>query len=213
MKLSTHCIFLLMSLLIPGWMMAQEEKDHDLVQFSGVVLTSDSLNAIPFANILVLHSPYGTTSDFNGYFSFVARKTDTIRFTHVGFKPAVFVIPDTITRNRYSLIQLMTADTVMLDETVIFPWPTLEEFKQAFLQIKVPDDDLERARKNLDRQKLNIMVNNLPMDGRMNYTGYMDAQTSKLYYFGQTVPVSILNPFAWAKFIQAWKDGKFKKKN
>jgi hypothetical protein len=40
----------------------------------------------------------------------------------------------------------------------------------------------------------------------------MQEQIDKLYYNGQTQPISILNPFAWAKFIKSWKDGDFKRK-
>jgi hypothetical protein len=51
----------------------------------------------------------------------------------------------------------------------------------------------------------------MKMDGSMNYQNYIDQQTSKLYYAGQTQPISLLNPFAWAQFIKAWKEGKFKR--
>jgi hypothetical protein len=51
-----------------------------------------------------------------------------------------------------------------------------------------------------------------PMDAQMNYNKFIQDQTSKLYYFGQQQPFSIFNPFAWAQFIKAWKEGKFKRK-
>jgi hypothetical protein len=154
----------------------------------------------------------GTTSDVMGYFSFVAHKKDTILFNAIGFKPASFIIPDTITKSRYSLIQLMTGDTLTLPAAVIFPWPTLEDFKRAFVNAKVQDDDLDRARKNLDPEQIMIRVRDYPMDASMNYNNYIENQTSKLYYFGQQQPFNIFNPFAWAKFIKAWKDGEFKRK-
>ena len=50
------------------------------------------------------------------------------------------------------------------------------------------------------------------MDGGMNYQNFIDQTVSKLYYAGQTQPISVLNPFAWAQFIKAWQDGKFKRK-
>jgi hypothetical protein len=76
----------------------------------------------------------------------------------------------------------------------------------------VPDDDLDRARKNLDPDQIMIRVRDYPMDASMNYNNYIENQTSKLYYFGQQQPFNFLNPFAWAKFIKAWKDGDFKRK-
>jgi hypothetical protein len=189
-----------------------QDENRSLVQFSGITITADSLNPVPFTRIMVKQTHKGVTSDINGYFSFVARRSDTILFNAVGFKPSFFIIPDTITKNRYSLIQLMTADTLTLSAAIIFPWPTLEDFKQAFISIKIPDDDLERARKNLDMNAIQMQVENTPMDGPTNYMNYIETQTSKLYYFGQQQPYTIFNPFAWAQFIKAWKEGKFKRK-
>ncbi|MCK9218560.1 MAG: hypothetical protein PHF97_07660 [Bacteroidales bacterium] len=185
-------------------------KDHDLVQFSGITITADSLNPVPYTKIFDKNSHRGTTSDILGYFSFVAHKKDTVIFSALGFKPTSFIIPDTITKQRYSLIQLMTADTLTLAAAYIFPWPTLEDFKRAFVETKIPDDDLEIARKNLIAADIRIMAEDYPMDSRMNYNNYIENQTSKLYYFGQQQPFNIFNPFAWAKFIKAWKEGKFK---
>lgn len=198
-------------LLLTGRSFAQESND-DLVQFSGIVVTVDSIKPVPFTNISIKSTWMGTVADFFGYFSLVARKADTIEFSAVGFKKGVFVIPDTITNKRYSLIQVMTRDTIWLPQTVIYPWPTKEQFEEAFLSFDVPDDDYERARKNLDMTEMRDVIANYPSDPSLNFKYSMYEQTQKLYYIGQTQPISILNPFAWAQFIKAWKEGEFKRK-
>jgi hypothetical protein len=190
----------------------QEKYYRDLVQFSGAVVTGDSLRPVSFTHIIDHNTGFGTISDYYGYFSFVARKGDSITFSAVGFKKSHFIIPDTIHSNRYTMFQVMTSDTVYLDETVIYPWPTKEQFKEAFLTLEIPDDDYEIARKNLERYELYVRAEAMPMDGSMNYRNYIDQTVSKLYYAGQTQPISLLNPFAWAQFIKAWQDGKFKRK-
>jgi hypothetical protein len=206
-------------LLLPVFVAAQQdEKDREeyykgLVQFSGAVVTGDSLRPVSFTHIIDHNTGFGTVSDYYGYFSFVARKGDTITFSAIGFKKGQFIIPDTIHNNRYTMFQVMTSDTVYLSETVIYPWPTKEQFREAFLSLDIPDDDLEIARKNLDRYELYVRAEAIPMDGSMNYRNYIDQTVSKLYYAGQTQPISLLNPFAWAQFFQAWQDGKFKRKD
>jgi hypothetical protein len=187
--------------------------DDELVQFSGIVVSADSLTPVPYTNIVIKNTWRGTVADYYGYFSFVACKTDTIIFSSVGYKKGIFAIPDTITGNRYSLIQVMASDTIMLTQTVIYPWPSKEKFKEAFLNFDVPDDDYERARKNLDLAQLREMASEYPMDGSMNYRNSMQLYQNRLYYIGQTQPITILNPFAWAEFIKAWKEGKFKRKD
>jgi hypothetical protein len=204
-------LFLLLLLFLPSLLKAQD-NDANLVQFSGITITTDSLNAVAMVKITIKNTKRGTTSDMLGYFSFVAHKSDTILFNALGYKPASFIIPDTITKSRYSLIQLLTGDTLTLSAAYIFPWPTLEDFKYAFLNTKAPDDDLERARKNLDPDEIMFRIQSYPMDARENYNNYIENQTSKLYYFGQQQPFNIFNPFAWAQFIKAWKDGEFKRK-
>ena len=188
----------------------RSEQDADLIQFSGVTITADSLNPVPFTKVLVTRSHKGSTSDANGYFSLVAHKNDTVLFKSLGYKSVSFIIPDTITKNRYSLIQLMTADTLTLPAAFIFPWPTLDDFKRAFVDTKIPDDEIEIARKNLAAYDIRVRAENYPMDAQMNYNNFIQNQTSKLYYFGQQQPFNIFNPFAWVQFIKAWKEGKFK---
>jgi hypothetical protein len=211
MKFCIPVVFLLILSSSFPQLHAQEIND-DLIQFSGITVTADSLNPVPYTKMWIKSKNKGTTSDLYGYFSFVAHHHDTILFNALGYKPASFVIPDSITKSRYSLIQLMTADTLTLSAAFIFPWPTYEDFKIAFANLKLPDDDLERARKNLDPDRLRMQADNYPMTAQMNYNNYIENQTSKLYYFGQQQPFNIFNPFAWAQFIKAWKEGKFRRK-
>lgn len=55
------------------------------------------------------------------------------------------------------------------------------------------------------------MAEQYPMDGSMNFDWSMQQQQNRLYYIGQTQPITVLNPFAWAQFIKAWQEGKFKR--
>ncbi|MDD4142545.1 MAG: hypothetical protein PHR20_07150 [Bacteroidales bacterium] len=196
---------------------SQSATDEDLVQFSGIVLSADSLNPVSFTTIIIADSSAkkgeflkGTASDYYGFFSFIAKKNDTIYFSAVGYKPATFVIPDTIVDRRYSLIQLMAADTILLSESVIYPWPSKEDFKDVFVNLDIPDDDITVAKKNIELAKLKEAARMYAREGSLNYRQYINSTTSKLYYAGQIPPNNLLNPFAWAQFIKAWKEGKFK---
>ena len=199
-------------LLISAHGSSQVIPDTALVQFSGIVLTADSLKPLPFVNILIKDTWHGTITDLYGFFSFVAHPKDVIVFNALGYKTAFYTIPDTLTVNRYSLIQVMRPDTLVMNETVIYPWPTYEQFKQAFADLSIPDDELERARKNIDEIEKRVLFDNVAMGSSMNYRNYIDKHVSQLYYAGQTPPNNLLNPFAWAQFIKAWREGKFKVK-
>ena len=206
-------LIIMLAFIASSWRLSAQVAEADLIQFSGIVVTADSLQPVPYTNIAIKNTWRGTIADYYGYFSFVAFKSDTIIFSSVGFKTGFFPIPDSITGNRYSMIQVMTNDTIMLSQTVIYPWPSKESFKEAFLKFDVPDDDFERAKKNMNQAQLASIAENYPMDGSMNFRHSMQLYQQKLYYNGQTQPITILNPFAWAEFIKAWKEGKFKRKD
>lgn len=183
-----------------------------VLQLSGLVLTSDSLMGLPYATVLIKGTGRGTVTDYQGFFSLVVAKGDTIEFSSVGHRTNSFVVPDTLALERYSVIELLTRDTVYLPETQIFPWPTKDQFKQAFLSINIPDDDYERAKRNLDRERLKEIGMSMKMDGKENADYYFRNESYKYYYYGQVPPMNIFNPLAWAKFIEAWKNGDFKRK-
>ena len=186
---------------------------NQLVQFSGVVVTSDSLKPIPFSSIMIKNTNRGTVSDYYGFFSFVSKMKDTIEFSAIGYKKAIFIVPDTLTDQRCSMIQILKADTVILKEIVIFPWPTKEQFKEAFIHLRIPDDDLSRAEKNLNPEELEYLAATLPMDGSMNFRQANLDRTTELYYSGQLTYNTLLDPIRWARFIQMWQNGAFKNKD
>ena len=201
---------LAISLLLPCSVCFSQDKD--LIQFSGVVVEIDSLRPVPFTKVIIKSSNRGTIADLSGYFSFVAQKKDTIIFSAIGYKRAQFIIPDTLSGNKYSLMQGLSFDTLLLKEAVIFPWPTREQFKEVFLNMKVPDDDLARAKKNMEQEEMREKFETMPMDGGMNYKGTQQQYQSRLYWAGQYPPNNLLNPFAWAQFVKMWREGKLKVK-
>jgi len=205
--------FLLLSMYSLQAQKKTGEKDtRNLIQFSGIVVEGDSLRPVSYTSIIVKNSNRGTVSDYFGYFSFVAQVKDTIEFSAIGFGGARFVIPDTLTTNKYSLIQVLRTDTVTLKEAVVFPWPTKEQFKQAFLKLQLPEDDIARAERNMTRADNKERMAGIVADGSLNYMYTMQQYQSKLYYAGQLPPNNLLNPIAWSKFIQAWKNGDFSNK-
>lgn len=203
-------------LLITGVLKAQNtqtDSRKQLIQFSGVVVSNDSLKPVPYTSVMIRHASRGTISDFYGFFSFVAMKGDTVDFNYIGYKPESFVIPDTLTDNRYSMIQVLTRDTILLKEAVIYPWPSREEFKRAFVELEIPDNDLKRAQRNLELAQTKEVQESVPYDGSINWKFSQIQHTQKLYNAGMYQSSNIFNPLAWAAFIKAWQEGAFKSKD
>jgi hypothetical protein len=213
MKIFLRYIFIC-ALFIPVAAKAQFENFKDsVVELYGVVMTADSLQALPSVSVVEKLQGRGTVTNSQGVFSLVVLKGEKVEFTSVGFKPKTITIPRDIEGNQYSVLQLMVTDTVFLAATIIKSRPTREQFERDFLKTKVPDDNLEIARQNNDENRRRLLMASLPRDGREAANKYLSQQSAKYYYAGQAPPQNIFNPFAWADFIKAWKRGDFKKKN
>ncbi len=206
--------YITLLLLISPAARAQFENVRDsVVQLYGVVMTADSLVGIPAVSIVVKGQNRGTITNNSGVFSIVVLKGDVVEFTHISYKPKIITVPRNLEGNQYSVVQLMVADTVYLPATIIRPRPSAAQFARDFANIKVPDDDLEIARKNTSASARRALMKSLPADGREATTIQLNKIATKAYYAGQHPPQNIFNPAAWAEFIDAWKRGDFKRKN
>ncbi len=191
---------------------AQDESSTKLLQLSGVVVSGDSLTPVPFTSVMIKGSARGTICDYYGFFSLVVRETDTIMFSSVGYKAADFIVPDTLSSTRYSVIQMMQKDTITLPQANVYPWPSKEQFEQAFLSLNAPTDDYDRAFQNMTREDVRLAVQGVPLSAQGNYKYVVQQEYTRLYNQGLLPQISLLNPLAWAQFIEAWKKGDFKSK-
>ena len=206
-------ILFIAAVFLPHVAKAQFENFKDsVVQLYGVVMTADSLKAIPAVSVVVKGHNRGTITNEQGVFSIVVLKGDQIEFSSIGYKPKLVIIPSTLDGNQQSMIQLLVQDTVYLPATIIRKRPSREQFEREFLNTKVPDDNQEIARKNTDEVKRRALLAVYPADGREATNYYLKQDATRHYYTGQTPPQNIFNPLAWAEFIKAWKRGDYKSK-
>jgi hypothetical protein len=198
----------------------QKKPSDDLIQLSGVVASGDTIEPIPYTNIFIKNRGIGTVTDFDGFFSIVVHLGDTLEFSHVGFHTDIFVVPDTLERKHYSMIQLLASDTVMLPGVDVFPWPSKAQFQEYFLSMEVPMDDVDLANRNLALAQIREQALKMGMDADEATRYMIDVQSRQMYnygrYYGTNGGTAILgalsNPFAWAEFFRALKRGDFNSK-
>ena len=192
---------------------AQFETARDsVIQLYGVIMTADSLVGIPAVSVMVKGQNRGTITNNQGVFSIVVLKGDQVEFTHVSYKSKTISIPRNMDGNQFSIVQLMVEDTVYLPATIIRPRPSKEQFERDFVNTKVPDDNIEIARRNTDAAKRRILMKTVSGDGGEATALQFRNLANRAVYSGQIPPMNIFNPAAWADFIQAWKRGDFKNK-
>lgn len=191
---------------------AAAQVQDSVVQLYGVVMTADSLLALPNVSVMVKGQNRGTVTNDRGIFSIVVLKGDQIEFSSIGYKSQQARIPANLEGSQHSILQLMVTDTVYLPVAIIKPRPSKEQFARDFINAKVDDDELETARKNNDDAKKRVLLETLPTDGREAVSMSLANNARRYYYSGQAPPQNIFNPIAWGKFIKAWKRGDFKRK-
>jgi len=202
-------LFLMLGLISNSF---AQENQKKVIQFSGYVLTPDTLMGIPFVTVQINNSSRGTISNREGFFSFAASVGDTVNFSSIGFEDSYYYLPTSLQTNKYSIVKLLSTDTYYIDTVTVYPWPSKEMFKQAFLSLEIEENDIDRALKNLEREYLKEMGENMAMDASENANYYLRSEAQKYYYAGQAPPQNIFNVFAWAQFIEAWKRGDFRRK-
>lgn len=204
----------LFPLLAPFLGQAQGLHARDsLVEVSGVTLTADSARSIPNVSIILQGKGRGTISNDDGVFSLVAMKGDVLIFRAIGFKTQTVKIPDSLRNNHYGFALLMAQDTTYLPITTIRPYPTRDEFKYAFLHWDIPDDKYAIAKRNTQPADLKALSWYVSPDGGEGVNQTFNRQFYDAQYKGGFPPMNIFNPLAWAQFIQAIKNGDFKRKD
>jgi hypothetical protein len=183
-----------------------------LIQYSGIVVSTDSAaTAVPFASIYNRSLRLGAVANYQGFFSFAARVGDTIEVTSVGYRKGLTVVPDIPENQAFTAIIFLEKDVKTLPEARVYPWFSREQFRDAFIRLDVPDDDLMRAQRNLNPETMAAIGANM-RDPDLNARQVLDAYSYTYYYKGQYQPQAILSPTAWMQFFDALKSGAYKKK-
>ncbi len=176
---------------------------NKLVQFSGIVKDADSNMVVPYVTITnISNRGQKYAANYQGFFSFVVNPGDTVIFSAVGFTSKTLVLPKNIADNKYTAMVQIKSEIMYLKTVRVNPWATVEEFNKDFLSLKIADDDMAIAKKNLSRQSINGMKLTLPRDGQevanSNYRYNFDRMMN--VNMRQTNP--LLNPFAWGRLMQ-----------
>lgn len=205
-------LFFVFMFLISFSFFAQQRTDSlQLIQLSGVVIAEDELTPMPYTTVFDGTAKRGVIADYYGYFSMVTFPGDTLYFSFYGHKTSSFIVPDSLTEDRYSIIHMMQKDTLNIPEVTVYPWPSREDFARAFVEMDPYEDAIRRAQRELSGESLAFIAARVDGDASLA-SGYAQNQMyTQLYRGGQLPANNLFNPYAWAKLVQDWKAGKLKR--
>ena len=199
---------------------AQKQK---ALQLSGVVMTDDDRpQFIPFAHVIIKSRGMGTTTSSDGFFSIAVMPGDTVQFSCIGFKRDKFYISKDLDDEKGYLVQIILArDTTLLQEVVIYPWPSPDQLKYELLNMRVPTTELDIAQRNLAIDALKERALAMGYDANEISRAVIRLQEQQIYDHnryqglqngGQAMLLQLSNPFAWLEFFDSLKRGDYKKK-
>ncbi|MEN8250806.1 MAG: carboxypeptidase-like regulatory domain-containing protein [Bacteroidota bacterium] len=207
-KLYSFTIILFLLIILSGQQVNAQtgSNNKEVVQFTGIVVSSDGITTVPGVHIYVPKSGRGTTTNFNGYFSMAALVDDEVMISAVGFMKQKYIIPEG-NNNRVNVLFKLKEDTLYLQNVDILPFPSEREFKEVILAMKMPEEN-KVLEDRLDGASLSLLLQSTPYDASLNARYYFDQQFYYMQdqYGPRTNP--FLNPFNWSRFIQSLKKKK-----
>lgn len=215
LKLKTNIgLFLLLVFAILGHDTQAQGQDKAII-FTGIVVGGQNSEPLPGSYVFNQSAGRGAVSNNNGYFILSVFPGDSIVFSYVGFKKQYHIIPKKTEQN-YSAIVDLKEDVKMLAEVKVYPYPTEELFKQAFVDYKLPDaKERDALAKATDKNSLTRLGMANGMGAMANYRNFINQQQNAIINRGFTNSIStaLMNPLAWASFIQSVKKGDLNRKD
>jgi len=196
---------------VSSYAIAQTDStSFEVVQVSGLVVTGDSLMPLAYATVYRVSDARGTMTDPQGFFSIPILEGDTLRFSSTGYVTREIIITAGGERNRLSLVQPMSRDTIMVNNAYIYPWPSREAFKKDFMALGLHEDAYSVGQQAIDPFDIYDRLIDVGMDGQAASAQTLRQMSVDYSQTGSMPTTNLLNPVAWARFIQAIKNGDLK---
>jgi hypothetical protein len=189
------------------------QQHSNSIVFQGKVVAARSSEFLPNAYVFNASSGRGALTDDLGNFQLYVYPGDSLTFSYVGYKKKYFIVPYILEAVQTGIIH-MAEESKMLAEVKVYPYSTEEDFKKAFLDMKLENEAGRRAlEKNLEQSNLNVLALQAGLSGAGNFRNFSDQMTyaSANRTFVQSPLMALTNPFAWMNFIKSVKNGDLKR--
>ncbi|MBN2616049.1 MAG: hypothetical protein JXR71_10195 [Bacteroidales bacterium] len=135
-------LFFLTSFLIfclPKLLQAQQEKEKELITFSGKVMEAARHKGIPDVQVISRKNLVGSFSEQNGDFEVLVTPGDSLLITSTGYASLHVAITDSLLSLDHVPVFYMAADTIQMHEVIIRGYPNYQILKQRIAHMKPQD--------------------------------------------------------------------------
>jgi hypothetical protein len=168
---------------------------------------------MPVAGVAVISKKLrkGAVSERTGIYSITSTPGDTIYFRALGFKRYHTIIPESYEDKHCKVDIVLDIDTISISEVTIFPWKNYSEFIKDMTKERPVDPIIQNMNDNIASIYVAIAnQTNTTVSPEAGYRYAMEQNFSANATKNQFPINNLLNPFAWAKFVNSIKNGLFK---
>jgi CarboxypepD_reg-like domain len=214
LKIEKYILLCLIVILVPKCKLLAQGGDKAVI-FTGIVVGGKNSEPLPGAFVFNSSAGRGAVANESGYFILSVFPGDSVVFRSVCFKKQFHIIPKKIEQS-YSAIVDLKEDVKLLAEVKVYPYPTEELFKEAFINYQLPDaKDRENLANATSDRSVAMLAKTMGMGAAANYRSFMNMQQNSVANRGFTNSIStaLMNPIAWMSFIQSVKKGDLTRKD
>lgn len=201
-----HSIIILI-LLLARPLFSQTGTPERFVQVSGIV--TDVTNR-PVHGVTVISKKLhrGAISERTGIYSITSVPGDTIYYRALGFKRYHTIIPPSYDQRHCMVDIVLEIDTIPIEGVTILPWKNYNEFIKEMTREQPVDPLIENMNENIASIYVAVTSETgVRISPEAGYRYAVEQNFSSMATRGQFPVNNLMNPFAWAKFVNGLKNG------
>jgi hypothetical protein len=175
------------------------------------LITDEDSRALANVGVVSIKLKRGTLSEKTGIYSITSTPGDTILFKALGFKKKFVIVPLVYEDRILKKDIVMSIDTIPIENVVVLPWKNYNEFIKEMTTPAPVSPEIENMNENLANiEKAVSNTTGVKITPEAGYRYAMQQNFNTMATRNQSPVNNLLNPFAWAKFINGVKNGLFK---
>lgn len=188
----------------------QINDNERFIQVSGII-TDISNRPVQGVAVISRNLHRASVSERTGIYSITSTPGDTIMYRSLGFKRYHTIIPKDYSERQCNVDIVLEADTIQIEAVNILPWKSYNEFIKDMTKANPVDPIVQNMNDNIASIYVAIAnQTNVSISPEAGFRYAMEQNFTNMATRNQYPVNNLLNPFAWAKFINGVKNGLFK---
>jgi len=123
-------LFLFLFLVIGSKLFSQDNTNEEPVKVTGKVVNKSTMEQVPFAHIIDISRHSAVTANENAEYSFVVSRSDTLKFSAIGFEDKFITLTDSMPKKVYFMTIRLSPKAYMMEEVNVYANDPMKGFRK-----------------------------------------------------------------------------------